>query len=239
VPRHSISDAQKAQVLEALRSHPEPGSFGSFRAAAAAAGLDRRTIARAWRNGWPGDAAGPIAEMIELEKVAARAALRREQLAKQVAAATALATEDAAEARAREGSTLRALLDAAGDALRALHREKIGEYMERLARLVQVGDPGDPVPKGARRALRELADVIKTLGEGAAVAQRMGHLVLGEPTAIVGGEVGVRPVVPQAVTSEALIKEIEAATRDAERLRLLEEEAAAKAAPSKGNHAPV
>jgi hypothetical protein len=218
--RRSITDIQRAKLLESFRTDPEPGAGASFRRAAAAAGLDARTARRAWQVGWPG--VKPISDTIELERVLSRAALRREVLTQRLDEAARLAQEDAAEERAREGQSVRVVITAARNGLAALHAEAIHEYQRKLAKMMQADDPDDCKARAARRAYREIVEIVAKLAEASERGQRMERVLLGEPTAILGGEVGVRPVTPVDASPEELAEEVAAAQRALDELRQIE-----------------
>ena len=97
--RHPITPEMQAALLESFRTDVAPGTFASFRRAAAAAGVDRRLARKAWNVGV--GSAGPVKDQIERERTLARAALARETLAKRVASASSLAMEDASASRSR------------------------------------------------------------------------------------------------------------------------------------------
>jgi hypothetical protein len=211
----------KSRLLESYRSDAEPGSFGSFRRAAQAAGVEARTARRAWERGWPG--IRPISEQIEAEKLTARAALRREVLAQRADEASRLAAEDYSEERQLEGKSARLIANAARGSLMAMHAERVQDYQRTLARMIQdADDPDSPKARGARKALKDIAEVVRTAAETLACAQRLGALILGTPTVVLGGSVEVKPVVPTNVTADELAAEVAAAERAVTELRALE-----------------
>ena len=209
-------------MREAFRADAEAGSFASFKRVAEAAGVDTRTARRAWQRGWP-PAIKPICEVIAAEKVLARAALRTGELKARAEAAAQLASEDAAEERAMEGKGIRLVASSVRNLLASLHQSRVSDYTTALATLMQDKDPA--VAREARKAFRDVTDIVCRLAEGAATAQRMTSLVLGSATSIVGGEVAIHPVAPLDATPELLAKEIEAATRALESVRALEAKA--------------
>jgi len=236
--RHPIGDEQKAALLEAYRRSAEPGSHASHRAAAAAAKLDRRTAARAWHSGIGGSP--PIKAAIEAERTMARAALRREQLAKEIAAATALAAEDAAASRSLQGQSVRLLCERARSMLRVMHEEGIESYERSLVRLAKDEDPGSTRAVGARRALLDLASVLAKVSEVAERGARLESAILGDPSVTVAGSIELRPVLPATITSAQLAEQAQAALRAAEYMREQEAEAVAKQAlPPKGGDGAV
>lgn len=230
--RRTISDAEKLKLVEHFRSDAAPGSPGSFTRAAAATGLDRRTCKRAWFAGWPGFRA--VAQTIEVERTLSRASLRREVLQQRLDDATRLAMEDAAEERARGGQTVRVIAMSARNALAALHMEKIHDYQRTLARLMQNENPADERAVSARKAFKDITDIVRGLAEAADRAQVMEARLLGQPTVILGGEVGVKPVAPVTADVATLVAEVEAAQRALEELKALE----AKKAPD-GNGSAI
>jgi hypothetical protein len=218
--RRAISDLQRAKLIEAFRADAEAGTPSSFRRAALAADVDARTAKRAWERGWP--PMKPIREMIELEKSLARAALRKEVLAQRLDEAQRLAAEDASESRAMAGKTVRAINTAARSAILALHEEQTHLYMRRLAQLFQNEDPTDAKATAARQAFLDLAMVIRRLAQAAHTGMEMERLILGEPTTILGGEIGIRPVIAPNATAEEIAIEAQAAMRAVAELRELE-----------------
>ncbi len=218
--RRAVTPEQRAKLLESFRSDPAPDTPGSFSRAAVTTGLDRRTCRRAWTTGWPGFRA--VREVIETERLLARAALRKEVLAQRLDEAGRLASEDAVEARAQEGKAVRLVQLTAMNALLALHAEKVHDYQRSLARLMQDQDPASRTAIAARRAFNDIASILARLGEAAERGQRMQNVLLGQPTTILGGTVGVHPVAPPNVTTEELVQEIQALQRAAEEARQLE-----------------
>jgi hypothetical protein len=215
-----VTEQQQRQLLESFRGDSEPGTHASYRRAGEAAGVDPRTARRAWKVGWPG--IKPIRDLIESEKTLARAALRREVLTARMDEASRLAMEDAVQARADEGRSVRAVTSAATGALLALHAEQVHTYERTLARLMQTEDPNDAKAKAARRAFRDITEIVTRLAEAAERGQRMGRLLLGEPSVVLGGELSLRPVVAPNADTATLVTEIQAAQRALDELRQIE-----------------
>jgi hypothetical protein len=218
--RKAVSDAQRAKLLESFRTDAECGSPASYRRAGEAAGVDPRTSRRAWAAGWPGVPA--IRDVLATERVLARAHLRREVLDARREAAASLAEEDSIQARADEGKTIRAVTSAAGRALLALHGEAVFDYLRKLAQMMKADDPDDAKAKAARRAFRDITEIVGRLADASATGQRMLALVLGSPTSIVAGELALRPVVAPNADAATLAAEVEAAQRALAELRALE-----------------
>ncbi len=226
--RKVVTEQQRQRLLKAFREDISAGSPASFRRAGLAAAVDFRTAKRSWERGWPN--AKPIRDLIESERVLSRAAFRREVLAQRLEAATALAMEDAAEARAEQGKSIRAVEATATNGLIALHAEGIVTYMRHLAATLQnkgtaagtYGDPGAKEAVAARHALGDLALIVRRFTASARLGVEMERLLFGEPTTILGGEVGIRPVTPVNADAVTMAAEAEAALRAAEELRLLE-----------------
>jgi hypothetical protein len=217
-----VTEQQQRQLLESFRGDSEPGTHASYRRAAEVAGVDPRTARRAFKVGWPG--VKPIRDLIEVERTLSRAALRREVLTARMDEASRLAMEDAVQARADEGRSVRAVTSAATGALLALHAEQVHVYERTLARLMQTDDPNDSKAKAARRAFLDIAMIISKLAEASATGQRCLALVLGSPTHIISGDLALRPVVAPNADAAALMAEIEAARRAADELKELEAE---------------
>lgn len=209
--RKSVTDKQRADLLESFRKDVEPGSPGSFRRAAEAAQVDRRTARRAWQRAWPG--MKPIREVIEAEKVGARAALRKAELAAMLEERTKLAQESAIQSRAEEGSAVLLVTRAASVALGAMHSKQVFEHVAHLAVLTQENRPESLEAKAARSAMKDFALTLARLAQAAERGQRMARLLLGEATTILGGEVALRAVAPVKVDAATFAAELEAAQR--------------------------
>ncbi len=217
--RRAVTNEQKSKLLEHFRTDPEPGSPASFTRAAVVTGLDRRTCRRAWKVGWPGSPA--IVGLLDSVRVLARASLRREVLAQRLEAATALAMEDAAEARAQQGKSVRAVQATATAGLIALHAEGIATYMRSLFTMIKNGNPGEGKAVAARHALADLSLIIRRLTASTRLGVEMERLLFGEPTTILGGEIALRPVTPDTDAASLAI-EVEAAQRALDEVKALE-----------------
>jgi hypothetical protein len=215
------SDAQRAKLIESFRTDPEPGTHASFRRAAVAAELDWRTCRRAWAAGWPGVPA--IRDTLASERVLARAHLRKEALASRLEAAAALAQEDAAESRAKGGQLVRFCSTAVLNTFVAMHQEKVYEYQRLLLRLMKdEKDPSSPLAVVAQERFDSIAKTIARLVSAASDSQQLERLLLGEPTSILGGEIGIRPVTPVTADASTLAVELERAQRALDELRQIE-----------------
>jgi hypothetical protein len=176
--------------------------------------VDWRTAKRAWLTGWPGFR--PIREQVEAEQVRARAALAKEALAAKAAAAPALAQEDAVQAAAREALMARAAREVSLSLLGELAplRGHVRDLMQR----VRSGVPSDMSAGDALDQMKAAVSVVGRVVEIAAAAQRMEHLRVGDPTAIVG----VKPLPPGSVSLEEAEAEVEAARRALSRIKSVE-----------------
>ncbi len=216
-----ISDKQRSDLLESFRKDLDCGSPASFRRAGEAAHVDARTARRAWQRGCVGQK--PLKDLIESERTLARAALRREELAARLDEASRLAQEDAVASRTEAGKTVRLATTAARNSLVALHQAKVAEYQVKLGLLLQdAKNPGSTLATAARKALGDIIGMVAKAVEAAERGAVLEARVLGEPTVVLGGSVGIYPVAPANVTVEEVVGEIEALTRGADELRALE-----------------
>lgn len=208
--RKVITPEQRAAMLAEFRKDPS-GSFAAHRAAAEAAGVDRRTARRAWLTGWGPDRPA-MRDVIEKERVLARAELARESLAERARMAPALAADDAAHARAQEAQLVRlargnaiALLGVSAQSLRGALK-----LSERLREEVESPPAGTP-PMSATRAARLLGLVAQTMHRAAVVGKlsmEMERIHLGEPTQVIGIQ-----AVPASVSIDDAREELAAAER--------------------------
>jgi hypothetical protein len=143
----------------------------------------------------------------------ARAELAREALAAKAAAAPALAQEDAARSAAREAVMARASRELSISLLSELVplRNHVRDLMQRVRADL-------PTTMSGADALTQLKTAVSVVGrvvEIAAKAQQMEHLMVGDPTSIVG----VKPLPPGSVSLEEAEAEVEAARRALARIK--------------------
>jgi len=216
-------EARRNRLLTAFRGH-DPEQRGGLARAARDAGCDIRTARRALVVGWPG--LPPLCEVLAAEKVEAAARLRRESLPARLEEAHAAAREDAVEARTKEGKAVRLVQTAAMNSLAALHAERIFDYERALVVMMKdINNPDSAHARAARRAYKDIVEIIAKLVAANESGQRMSRLLLDAPTSIVGGEVGIRPVAPVEISADELQAEVESAARALNELRALNADA--------------
>lgn len=190
---HTISRKTYEKLLEAFRAQPSNVSN-----AARHAGCHRATARKALREGWPDAGWHPIVEVLERDRVEARAALaeqaklERERVVEQrrQEQVDVLATKDAGESRAREVLLVRAsrenVLGYQAGVNDLLHGQRKLAAMIR-AQLEQAEKDNKPLP--VREGVRLMATIGAALRQGneaAILAMRMERLLVGEPEALLG-----------------------------------------------------
>lgn len=156
---------------------------------------DRRTAIRAWEIGWPKLELLPISELLEKEKVAARAALVAVETAELLTSATndeALVREqariDAIKARTEEGRLVRtsranvlALLESSEELLDGYRKlaPKVKKALEKI-------DTEDLDPEKAARMLWRIAISSRAAIDAGMRTLQMERLLLGQPMEIIG-----------------------------------------------------
>jgi len=133
---HVIDRAEYEKAATSLRSRR------SFKAAAAASGLDKRTCKRLWLTGRPDLGLEPIQQVVEREQVAVRAQVAREEEKHRLEAA--VAGEDEARVRLVEVLVARSVRSAA---------------IEHAARAAQLKPLGDRIAQHLAAAAVEGADL--------------------------------------------------------------------------------
>lgn len=201
MPAHIISLEQHQRLVEAFRTQP-----GRFLPAAKAAGISPFTAKRYWLQGHP-DApdqrAKPISQLLDEERLAARA--RMVELEKQVDTLAVeleakrrqeqskLAQKDATDTRVQEAQMIRMARGAASGLLVTLTNlskgaaqvgVRVAKNLNRIA-----NDPAD-------MSQDQLVEMVRTIGalttalrqanDASRQAMEMERLLLGEPTAIIG-----------------------------------------------------
>ena len=205
--RRAITEEMHAKLLEAFRREP-----GNFAAAARSAGLNARTAKRGWERGWPGRRA--VRDVLAEEQLAARAALRREQLRAEREAAGELAAEDAAAMRAAE---LRISRAAQGLALAAVAPVvRLQRVAGALAEKLEKMDTSTLKPLEVVGVLRQVTSTGRELVELMHKSLEVERLRAGDPSVIVG----LKPMQPDApVSLDEMAAEVEAAQRALDRAK--------------------
>ncbi len=119
----------------------------------------------------------------------------------------------------RRAPAVRLVTRAASGVLAALHSEQIFAHARQLAVIEKENEPGSAKAKAARSALKDIALTLARLAQAAERGQRMGRLLLGEATQILGGEVALRAVAATETTPEAAQADLEALRRAIEYAR--------------------
>jgi hypothetical protein len=211
-------------LLTAYRAKP-----GNARQAAAATGLDARTCARGWREGWPERGMRPIQAVLEDEQAAARARLHAAREAELRAAAQheaqaaavhrQSASEDAIRNRAEEARMVRAARANAMGLMAVVQRvlrganalaEQVEQYVQNAK--VGTGEEDTLTPQRATALFAQIASTTRAANESARLAQQMERSLLGEPDKWIGLQVG-------NMTEAQAVHEIELAHRAAQRAR--------------------
>lgn len=190
---NTISRKTYEKLVQAFREDPNNVS-----AASRHAGCSRPTARKARDSGWPDAGWAPIRQVLERDRVEARAALEqqacreREQVAerRRQEQVDVAATKDAAGSHAREVLMVRAcrenVLGYQAGVNDLLHGQRqlakmIREEIEKRAK------ENKPLPM--REAVRMMASIGASLRQGneaAILAMRMERLLVGEPEALLG-----------------------------------------------------
>lgn len=167
-------------------------------AASREVGCHRNTARKAWSKGWPEHDLDPIAHVIEVEQIQARAELeseeaqQRAELEQRIAEGDALAKEqarrDAIKARAEEGRLVRgtrvnviALVENSRELL-----EGYKTLAPKVKRILADMDEGEIDVERAANILWRIATSARAASNAAMTVLQAERLLLGQPTEIVG-----------------------------------------------------
>jgi len=178
------------KITAALRELP-----GQFSGAARRAGVHKRTVKKAWEDGWPERGLAPIRNILDEEQRAARARLAalRERELQDISSQqihnenkqAARVVEDAILQREEEAKMVRGSRHAAMALLGIVQRlEKAGlQLAERVESRIAMAELS---PKEAASIFRDITSMTKSAIEAAHTAQAMERSLLGEPEKIIG-----------------------------------------------------
>ena len=234
--RRKITPEFYRALCDAFRQLPaDPSGAARLVREATGSTCDRRTAIRAWHKGWPKLELLSISELLEKEKIAARAALVAVEAAELLTSATsdeALVREqariDAIKARTDEGRLVRtsrsnvlALLESSEELLAGYRKlaPKVKQALENI-------DVENIDPEKAARLLWRVAISSRAAIDAGMRTLQMERLLLGQPMEIIGirdmdlDESDVLEELEEAATMAARIRE-RRARRDG-RLHLLQ-----------------
>lgn len=201
-------------------------NWGNFSSAARAAGVARKTAKKAWISGWPDQRMRPIRDLLEEERLAARAEILTETRAKLVGDQAVLQQEaveaekarllshsQAVQTRAQEGEMVK--LSRANTivmmATANRHLRVANKLAKELEEQVEKGEV-ELTPQQVIKLAGSCAFLTKTAAEAARINLEMERILLGEPTEIIGIDVNNMSV-------EEAARRIEVANRALERAR--------------------
>ena len=199
--RRVITQHLYDSLMTAYREKP-----GNHSNAAKVAGCERRMARRAFENGWPRMPwAVPIKQVLEREKVEARAARQQDRTAEfeLMAQAQKAAQQDAVEARAQEGRLVKMARGASMVLLQqCLRAMKVtGPLVDQLEAEVRSGEHLDVA--GITKTMDRIAHMTSQAVALSKEAMRMERLHMGEPEQIVGMQL-------ESTSTQELVDELRA-----------------------------